>query len=128
MKEDSEGVVIAEEIQLQAKCLLLGRPCCPFPALTLFWKITIGTTAGLMLTFSLTLFLMASAMTRYAAEVKEVRQAMIAGHGDIGTKVEAVGTKVDGHKQLTMDNRVVTSRIEGLLNGIFGKQEHEHKK
>ena len=112
-----------EDTTMDPRCLLLGRPCCSFPALNLFWKVTIGATAFLMLVFSLTLYLMASTMVRYATEMKEVRQVMVAGHGDLGLKVDAVGNKVEGHKQLTMDNRVVTSRIEGLLNGIFGKQD-----
>jgi len=119
MEKELEGALILDD----PKCLLLGRPCCPFPALNTFWKVTIGATAVLMVVFTLTLWLMASTMVRYAAEIKEVRQVMVAGHGDLGVKVEAVGNKVEGHKQLTMDNRVVTSRMEGLLNGIFGKQD-----
>jgi hypothetical protein len=99
-------------------CLLLGRPCCPFPALNLFWKITIGATAILMLVFSLTLFLMARSVEKYAIELRDIRTTMLAGATDLGHKIDGVGLKIDGHKQLTLENRLVTSEIRGALASL----------
>lgn len=103
---------------LEPKCFLLGRPCFPCHAMNLFWKVTIGTTAVLMLVFSLTLWLMANSMNKYATEIREVR-------AELGYKVDAVSNKIDGHKQLTMDNRVMTSEIRGMLTGWIEERRRE---
>lgn len=111
MKESQEIPELVEDHQLPTTCMLFHKRCCPFPALSIFWKVTIGSTAVLMLVFSLTLWLMASTMMTQNKEIKELRVAMVIDHN-------AESVKIDGHKQLTMDNRVVTSRIEGMLNVI----------
>jgi len=104
MGEDPGIPGVVEEARLP-ECLLNRHPCCSFPALSLFWKVTIGATAVLMLTFAITLWLMTSAM------ITQNREIM------------ALSLKVDGHKQLTMENRTVQTEIRGQLNGLLGNLE-----
>ena len=106
MDEDQEIPGVVEEARLP-ECLLYRHPCCPFPALNLFWKITIGATAVLILTFSITLWLMANATLTTNREI------------------QALSLKVDGHKHLTMENRTITTEIRGQLNGLLGKLEQK---
>jgi hypothetical protein len=91
-------------------CLFQARPCCPFPALSLFWKVTISVTAILMLVFSITLWTMAIAMGRYANEMHELRIAQASDHN-------AQMATLNSAKQTTLENRSIQSKIEGMISG-----------
>ena len=86
------------------ECLLWGAPCCPFPTISLFWKIAIGAMAGLMVVFAVTLWLTARSLDKVALQQ------------------ESVMAKIDGHKQLTLENRMITSEIKGMLSGWISER------
>ena len=90
-------------LKIERDCLLQKIPCFPYPGMTLFWKMCVGVTAVLMLIFSLTLWSMAAAMNRLAIEQHETKSA------------------VESHIKLTLENRVVQSRIEGLFLGFMDR-------
>jgi hypothetical protein len=116
---------VSEELadKLQKSCHSVSRCLYTFPALTLFWKVVVGLTAVLMLTFSLTLWTMATALSRYSIELHELRNATMANY-------EALGIKIDGHKQVSLENRVIQSEVRGMLNSYLGdlyRQRQEKK-
>jgi hypothetical protein len=102
-------------------CLLWGRTICPLPVLNLFWKVAIVVTAILMLSFATTLWLMAQSMSHQATEIRELRQVMTAGDA-------AIVSKIEGHKQMTMENRHVTAEIKGMVTSLLAQHESKDKK
>jgi hypothetical protein len=101
-----------EEAVKLPDCFMLRRIVCPAhaPGITMFWKVTIGVTAVLMLVFALTMWGMAVSLGRSERIYAEEHRATMAA---IGRLSEVVAH----HQQLTLENRVVQSEIRGLVQG-----------
>jgi len=96
---------------VEPECLLQKMPCVICPSISRFWKYAGVAIVVLMFIFAMTLWGMALALSRYGTDLKEGKVEVLGAIGKVGNEVKE-------HKQMTMENRTVQSRIEGML------QEH----
>ena len=105
---------MAETIQVEGgetpECVMLKRVICagPIPMITLFWKVTIGVSAVLLLAITLTLWGLTAAVNSDRRERREEKAAELAA-------IHKVLDTVQSHQHNTMENRVVQSEILGIL-------------
>jgi hypothetical protein len=83
---------------------------CPLPIISLFWKIAFGVFGLLLTVCVVTLWLLTFYVSNLAHDFRTAKDEIIQAQ----TKTVEL---INGHKQLTMENRAVTSEIRGILNG-----------
>ena len=90
---------------------------CPLPIFSLFWKIAFGVFGILLAVCVATLWLLTFYVTNLAHDFRTAKDEIV--QSQIKT-----AELINGHKQLTMENRAVTSEIRGVLNGwvLEGRQ------
>ena len=84
---------------------------CPFLpcwGLSVFWKVLIVCTGVLMLVICLTLFSIASALSRHTTDSHEMGLSIIA-------KTDKLNEEIQLHRQMTLENRAVQTEIKGML-------------
>jgi hypothetical protein len=116
-----DGPTIPFETEQNTSCYFITKPDCPIKGFTWFWKAACICIVVLLVCCSLTIWMMALTLSRYSTELHEVRSLMVTGQ-------DALGVKIDGHKQLTMENRVVTSEIRGMLSSQIEERKNSSKK
>lgn len=108
-----DGPTTPFETEQGHQCYFITKPDCPIKGFTWFWKLACVCIVVLLVCCTLTIWMMALSLSRYSTELHEVKALMMTGQ-------DAIGIKIDGHKQLTMENRTVTYEIRGILNSHIG--------
>jgi hypothetical protein len=83
---------------------------CPLPIISVFWKIAFGVFGLLLVISVVTLWLLAFYVATLSADLRLAKDEIVR------TENKVLDT-INGHKQLTMENRAVTAEIRGILNG-----------
>jgi hypothetical protein len=83
---------------------------CPLPIITVFWKIAFGVFGLLLAICVATLWLLTFYVSNLSHDFRLAKDEIVLSQSKT---LELI----NGHKQLTMENRSITSEIRGVLNG-----------
>jgi hypothetical protein len=116
-EKDNMAETIKVEGEETPQCIMLKRVICagPLPMITLFWKVTIGVSAVLLLAITLTLWGLTAAVNSDRRERREEKTAELAA-------IQKVLETVQVHQHNTMENRVVQSEILGILRSWIAER------
>ena len=115
-RDGMESVLETGKRRPAASCVFSPGWLYSCPMFSIFWKIAFGICGLLLIISVATLWLLAVYVTNLNHELRIAKDEILISQGKL---IEAI----HGHRQLTMENRAITSELKGLLIGWVAEEK-----